>query len=151
MNSVPGKITNIASDTKKTVVKFELSSEVKFAEIVELQKLIGQRVFADFDNEQQELDDLYEDEQKGIQYSIDKVGIANVNPDQVSIDDYIESPSNEENTDLAEEPPGEGEGTHEETEEEQQHFEDSLPDLTEDPEIAPEDLPFPVDEDGPGF
>jgi hypothetical protein len=117
---------------------------------VELQKLIGQRVFADFDNEQQELDDLYEDEQKGIQYSIDKVGIANVNPDQVSIDDFIENSSDQENTEQVEEQSGDEEEPQEDTEG-QQPSQDALPDLTHEPEVTPEDLLFHVDEDGPGF
>lgn len=86
---IPGKITAINSNVKKTEVKFELSSEVKYPDIIELQKLIGQRVIANFKPAQMDIDDLEDDDYDGLEYNVDPSGNVDF-PEQTNIEEFID-------------------------------------------------------------
>jgi hypothetical protein len=86
---VTAEFMNIQRDSKKTTLKFAIKGDSE-EKAQELYKYAGQNVKIEVNPSQMSLDEFYgdDDEDRGIEYKVDKNGNVEVDPDQVKLEDF---------------------------------------------------------------
>lgn len=77
---------NIQKDSKKTTMKFAIKGDSE-KKAQELYKFAGRNVKLMVQPSQMSIEEFYDDEREGIEYTVDGKGNVDVNKDQMSIDD----------------------------------------------------------------
>lgn len=85
---------NIQRDSKKTSLKFAIKGDSE-EKAQELYKYAGQNVKLSVQPSQMSIEEFYDDEHEGVEYSVGKDGTAHVKPDQLSLDDVQEEKDND--------------------------------------------------------
>ncbi len=84
------EFVEIKKNSNKTDLKFALKGDSE-EKAQELYKFAGQNVKIEINPSQMTLDEFYGDEEeRGIEYSVNKDGTVKVDPNQASLDDYQE-------------------------------------------------------------
>ncbi|MGA4718843.1 hypothetical protein [Fictibacillus nanhaiensis] len=85
---VTAEFMNIQRDSKKTALKFAIKGDSE-EKAQELYKYAGQNVKIEVNPSQMTLDEFYgEEDDEGIEYTVDNRDNVEVNPDQVRLEDY---------------------------------------------------------------
>jgi hypothetical protein len=80
---------NIQRDSKKTAMKFAIKGDSE-DKAQELYKYAGRNVKLSVQPSQMSIEEFYEDDHEGLEYSVNGDGVIDVSDDQVSMDDIPE-------------------------------------------------------------
>ncbi|MDT0163837.1 hypothetical protein [Bacillus sp. AG4(2022)] len=100
-NSKAGKLNaefkSIQRDSKKTTLKFNVKGDSE-EKMILLYTFAGRGVTLLLTPSQMSIEEFNEDQHEGVAYNVDKDGIAQVSPDQMSLDEVTEedAPENED-------------------------------------------------------
>lgn len=80
------EFVSIQKDSKKTTLKFNIKGDSQ-DKVIKLYPFAGRGVTLDLTPSQMSIDEFYDQEHEGIEYTVEKDGTAAVNPDQMSLKD----------------------------------------------------------------
>jgi hypothetical protein len=100
-NSKAGKLNaefkSIQRDSKKTTLKFNVKGDSE-EKMIQLYTYAGRGVTLLITPSQMSIEEFNEEQHEGVAYKVDKEGTAEVNPDQMSLDEVVseDAPESEE-------------------------------------------------------
>lgn len=149
-SEIQAEFASLQRDSKKTALKFNIKGDNDKASS-EYYKLAGMNVSLTMQASQMTIDEFYDDDHEGVQYTINQDGTVDVDPNQMTMDEVEppadqdaedQEPGQEEKpsnvTDISEAPRKRGRPRKEEVKEKQAAEEDENP-L---PPLSDDDLPF---------
>ncbi|WP_191556590.1 hypothetical protein [Metabacillus idriensis] len=83
---IGAEFVSIQRDDKKTVLKFHIKRDTE-GKVTKFYPLAGSNVSITLQPSQMSIEEFYDDDREGIEYSVDGSGNVEVNKDQLSIDD----------------------------------------------------------------
>jgi hypothetical protein len=92
---VGAEFASIQRDNKKTALKFNVKRDGE-GKINKLYPYAGSNVSITLQPSQMSIDEFYEEEHEGIEYSVNESGEVEVNPDQMNMDDEIDEEISED-------------------------------------------------------
>ncbi|MEJ8547107.1 hypothetical protein [Brevibacillus borstelensis] len=107
---VTAEFMNIQRDSKKTVMKFAIKGDSE-DKAQQLYKYAGRNVKLSVQPSQMSIEEFYEDQHEGLEYSVNSDGTVNVNSDQLSLDEVAVAADQQQDELPSEEPEKEDERT----------------------------------------
>lgn len=85
-------------DSKKTVLDFIVKGDTSADQSFHFYKKAGSDITLNIVESQMSIDEFYDKDHEGIEYTVDKTGNASVSPDQMTLEDVPEEPTEESST-----------------------------------------------------